>query len=251
MRRSLRVTALSAAVAGALAAAGCGGGGGGEAHEPTSSFGKQTAAQIAEAARGDMGGVRSLTVDGHDAERTFHASLADDGSCVGWVKAGGGTARFIENTQGSFVRGDDTYWLAQASTASDKARVKQALKVWDGRWVRSPRGEADLRTGSYFLPECDFVSFVPALTAADRTLATKGEERTINGVEAVSLVADQSGVTSTMWVATDAPHRVVELTQTGSDAATYELSHYDEPLDITTPDPDEVYDLAAANKKAE
>ena len=54
-----------------------------------------------------------------------------------------------------------------------------------------------------------------------------------------------------MWVATDAPHRVVELTQSGGDAATYKLGDFDEPLDITTPDPDEVFDLAAANKKAE
>ncbi|TCJ21986.1 hypothetical protein [Nocardioides jejuensis] len=249
MTSPLRAAALAAAFLGASVLSSCGGGD--ASHEPTSTFGKQTAAQISEAAKGDMGGVRSLTIDGTAADRTFHASLDDEGNCVGWVKADGGTAKFIENADGSFVRADDAYWLAQASTAADTARVKKALKTWDGRWVRSPRGKDALRTASYFLPECDFASFVPALTAVDRTLATKGEEREIDGVDAVSLVADQSGVTSTMWVATDAPHRVVELTQSGDDAATYKLGDFDEPLDITTPDPDEVFDLAAANKKAE
>ena len=249
MSRSLRVTALSAALLGALTLSGCGDQKG--AHEPTSTFGKQTAAQISEAVRSDMKGVRSVTIDGTTGEAKFHISLADDGSCVGTVEQYGGTAEVIESAAGSFVKADDAYWIgtAEGDAAAEK-KVRKALGTWDGRWVRSPRGTGELATASYFLPQCQFATFVPALTAGDRTLATKGEEREVDGVEAVALTADQGDVQSTMWVSTDAPHRIVRLTQAGSDTV-YAFSHYDEPVSIQTPDPDEVFDLAAANKKAE
>lgn len=239
MRRIPRATALSAALLGVLAASGCGGDDG--PHEPTSAFGKQTAAQISEAARSDMKGVRSVTIDGTTGEEKFHISLADDGSCTGTVEpATGGGAQVVEDASGSYVRGDAAYWKGQATTAADRTRVERALKVWDGRWVKSPR------SGGYLLPQCDFTTFLPVVTSGDRTLARKGEEREVAGVDAVALTADQAGVTSTMWVATDAPHRVVRLAEGDT---VYTFSHYDEPVPIQTPDPAEVYDLAAANKK--
>lgn len=241
MSRTPRLTALSAVLLGALALSGCGDDAG--PHEPTSTFGKQTAAQISEAVRADMKGVRSVTIDGTTRQERFHISLADDGTCTGTVKpTSGGSATVVEDASGSYVRGDAAYWTGQASSDADRARVEQALKVWDGRWVKSPR------SGGYLLPQCDFATFLPLLTSGDRKLATKGDEREIAGVEAVALTADQAGVKSTLWVSTDAPHRVVRLTEPGTDAV-YTLSHYDEPVSIQTPDPAEVYDLAAANKK--
>jgi len=241
MSRTLRVTALSAAMLGALALSGCGDDKG--PHEPTSAFGKQTAAQISEAVRADMKGVRSVTIDGTTKDETFRISLADDGTCTGTVKpATGGEATVIEDASGSYVRGDAAYWTGQASTDADRARVEQALKIWDGRWVKSPR------SGGYLLPQCDFATFLPLLSSGDRQLAVKGDEREVAGVDAVALTADQAGVTSTLWVSTEAPHRIVRLSEEGS-GAVYTLSHYDEPVSITTPDPAEVYDLAAANKK--
>lgn len=241
MSRSLRVTALSAVLLGALAASGCGGDEG--PREPASAFGKQTAAQISEAVRSDMKGVRSVTIDGVTEDETFHLSLADDGTCVGTVEpATGGEAQVIEDASGSYVRGDAAYWKGQASTEADRKRVDQALKAWDGRWVKTPR------SGGYLMFQCDFATFLPQVTSGDRTLATKADEREVAGVDAVALTADQGGVTSTMWVSTEAPHRVVRLTQAGSDTV-YTFSDYDEPVSIQTPDPAEVYDLAAANKK--
>jgi hypothetical protein len=245
MSRPLRVTALSAAMLGALALTGCGGGNGGDdgSHEPTSAFGRQTAAQISEAVRTDMKGVRSVTIDGTTKDATVHLSLADDGSCTGTVEpASGGKASVVEDASGSYVRGDAAYWTGQASTDADRKRVEQALRVWDGRWVKSPR------SGGYLLPQCDFATFLPLLSSGDRKLAVKGDEREVAGVDAVALTADQGGVKSTLWVSTDAPHRIVRLTEAGS-GAVYTLSHYDEPVSIQTPDPAEVYDLAAANKK--
>lgn len=241
MSRTLRVTAVSAVLLGALTLSGCGDDE--DAHEPTSAFGKQTAAQISEAVRSDMKAVRSVTIDGTTGEETFHISLADDGTCTGTVEpAGGGSATVVEDASGSYVRGDAAYWKGQATTDADRTRVEQALKVWDGRGVKTPR------SGGYLLFQCDFATFLPQLTAGDRRLAAKGEEREVAGVDAVALTADQGGVSSTMWVSTDAPHRIVRLTQADT---VYTFSHYDEPVSITTPDPAEVYDLAAANKKAE
>lgn len=243
MRSTLRATALSAVLLGVLATSGCGGEE--ESSEPDTAFGRQTAAQIMSAVRVDMKGVRSLTIEGTWREQEFEVSLADDGTCVGTVEAYGGTAEVVETAEGSYVRGDDAYWLGQASTDAQKKRVEKSLAIWDGRWVRSPRA------GGYLLPQCDFEHFVPLLTTGERKLAVKGEEREIDGVHSIAILADQGGIDSTMWVSTEAPHRVVRLSQTGADAATFSMSDYDEPLSITTPHPDEVYDLAAANKKAE
>jgi hypothetical protein len=240
MSRILRVTALSAAVLGALVTSGCGSDTG--PREPTSAFGKQTAAQISEAVRSDMKAARSVTIDGTTKDEEFRVSLADDGTCTGTIEpATGGKATVVEDVSGSYVRGNAAYWQGQASTDADRKRVDTALKVWDGRWVKSPR------SGGYLLPQCDFATFLPLLTSGDRTLATKGSEREVDGVEAVAIQADQAGVKSTMWVSTDAPHRIVRLTQSGG--TVYAFSQYDEPVSITTPDPAEVYDLAAANKK--
>lgn len=241
MSRTLRATALSAALLGALALSGCGGDT--AAHTPTSAFGKQTAAQISEAVRSDMSGVRSVTIDGTTKDARIHVSLADDGTCTGSVEpTSGGKAQVVEDASGSYVHGDAAYWRGQAATDADRTRVERALKVWDGRWVKSPR------SGGYLLLQCDLKSFLPLLTSGDRTLATKGDERKVDGVEAVALNADQAGVKSTLWVSTEAPHRIVRLTEPSSDAV-YTLNHYDEPVSIQTPDPAEVYDLAAANKK--
>lgn len=242
MRAPLRATGLTAALLGVLATSGCGGDDDGP-REPTSAFGKQTAAQISEAVRSDMKSVRSVTIDGTTEDEDLHLSVADDGTCVGTVEpATGGEAQVIEDASGSYVRGDAAYWKGQASTEAERTRVEQALEIWDGRWVKTPR------SGGYLLLQCDFATFLPQVTSGDRTLATKGDEREIAGVEAVALTADQGGVTSTMWVSVESPHRVVRLTQAGSDTV-YTFSDYDEPVSIQTPDPAEVYDLAAANKK--
>lgn len=241
MRSTLRATALSAVLLGALVTSGCGGED--DTSEPTSAFGRQTAAQIMSAARADMKGVRSLTIEGTWHDQEFHVSLADDGTCVGTMEAYGGTAEVIETVDHSYVRADEAYWLGQAETAEQRKRVEKSLEVWDGRWVRTPRA------AGYFLAQCDFQHFVPLLTTGDRTLAAKGEEREIDGVLSVAVTADQSGIDSTMWVSVEAPHRVVRLSQTGADAATFSITDYDEPVSIQTPDPAEVYDLAAANKK--
>lgn len=241
MRSSLRATAVPVVLLGTLLASGCGE----DADEPTSAFGRQTAAQISAAVRADMKGVRSLTVNGSAEGQEFRVSLADDGTCTGTIEQHGGTAEVVETAEGSYVRADDAFWLGQATTPEEKAKVEKSLEVWDGRWVRTPR------QAGYFLPQCDFEHFVPLLTTGDRKLAVKGDEREVNGVQAVALVAEQGGVTSTLWVSVEAPHRVVQLRDTGAEAATFTVSDYDEPVSITTPDPDEVYDLAAANKKAE
>jgi hypothetical protein len=215
--------------------------------EPASDFGKQTVAEISSAARSDMAGVRSLTIDGTVKDQTFHISLADDGTCVGTVEQYGGTAEVIETVEGSYVRADKAYWLGTVADQGEKGKKKiDQLEAKAGdRWIRTPR-----RVG-YFLPQCDFENFVPVLTSGDAKLATKGEEREIDGQLAVALTADQSAVTSTIWIATEAPHRVLELSEAGLEKTTLRLSNFDEPLDITTPQPDEVFDLEAANKKAE
>jgi hypothetical protein len=220
-----------------------------EEKAPTSDFGQQTVAQIRRTAITDMTGVQSLrirgTVPARDQE--LDVRLTADGSCIGTMDQGEGHAEMVETPESSFVRADPAFWHAQTESAAERTKVDQMLAKVGGGWIRSPR-----RAG-YFNPVCDFSTMLPLLTSGDSKKARKGDEREIDGELAISLVSSEDGITSTSWITTDAPHRVIKLTQTGGeDAATYVISDYDEPVTITTPSPAEVYDLEAAiRQKAE
>ena len=217
-----------------------------EKKEPTSDFGQQTVAQIRRTAITDMTSVRSLRIQAEvpALEQKIDVRLTSDGSCVGTMDQGDGHAEMVETPESSYVRADAEFWDAQAETAEDRVKIDEMLEKVGGGWIRSPR-----RAG-YFNPVCDFATMLPLLTSGDTKKATKGEEREIDGELAISLTSSEDGIISTSWITTAAPHRVVELTQKGDeDAATYTISDYDEPVTITTPSPDEVYDLEAATRQ--
>jgi hypothetical protein len=243
--RAYAATAGLAAVA--LLASGCGSDskpGTSEKTEPQSSFARQTVAEIRSATATDMANIESVTITGDvpEQELTFTVSLDSDGNCTGDIEAGGGKGSVVESASGSFVTGDELFW--NAFVGPEKAA--QMIAVAEDAWVRTPR------EAGYFLPQCDFKVIVPTLTTGDAKAATKGEESEVDGESAVAISSSEGGVTSTAWIATDAPHHLLKLTtKGGKDAGTFTLSGFDEPVDAALPADAKVIDLAPSRQKAE
>jgi hypothetical protein len=209
-----------------------------------SSFGRQTVAQIRSASATDMANIDSVTITGDvpDQEMEFTISLDADGNCVGDVEAGDGKGRVVEAASGSFVTGDELFW--NAFVGPEKA--SQMMAVAEDAWVRTPRG------AGYFLPQCDYKVILPTLTTGDAKAATKGKETEVDGVPAIAISSSEGDVTSTAWIATDAPHYLLKLTtKGGKDAGTFTLSDFDEPVDASLPADAKVIDLAPTRQKAE
>ncbi|RJS45947.1 hypothetical protein [Nocardioides cavernaquae] len=235
--RAYAATACLAVVA--LLASGCGNDQPDKADtaEPQSSFARQTVAEIRSATATDMGSIESFTITGDvpEQEMTFTVSLDSDGNCAGGIEAGGGKGSVVEAASGSFVTGDELFW--NAFVGPEKAA--QMMAVAEDAWVRTPRG------AGYFLPQCDFKVIVPTLTTGDAKAATKGKESEVDGESAVAITSSEGGVTSTAWIATDAPHHLLKLTtKGGKDAGTFTLSDFDEPVDASLPADAKVIDLA-------
>lgn len=243
--RAYAATAGLAAVA--LFASGCGSDAKPDASdkaEPQSSFARQTVAQIRTASATDMDNIESVTITGDvpEQEMKFTVSLDSDGNCAGDIEAGDGKGRVVEAASGSFVTGDELFW--NAFVGPEKAA--QMMAVAEDAWVRTPRG------AGYFLPQCDFKVIIPTLNSGSAKSVTKGKESEIDGEPAVALTSSEDGVTSTAWIATDAPHYLLKLTtKGGKDAGTFTLSGYDEPVDAALPADAKVIDLAPTRQKAE
>jgi hypothetical protein len=126
-----------------------------------------------------------------------------------------------------------------ACAPSDDTCRNQMNEQAGGKWVRTPRSMG------YFAPFCDLDELLDQVLAGDPTSAEKGEETDVEGQRAIALTADVSGGgTSTMWVASDAPHYLLKIeTVGGDDPGVFTFSGYDEPVDVPIPPAEEVIDL--------
>jgi hypothetical protein len=177
-------------------------------------YAHKSAEQIRKDVDFTMAGVGSLRMVGESDGFTFNASADRDGECVASVTVGDGSA--------------DT-----------PAHGRQMNEQAGGKWVRTPRSMG------YFAPFCDLDELLDQVLAGDPTMAEKGEETDVEGQRAIALTADVSGGgTSTMWVASDAPHHLLKIeTVGGDDPGVFTFSGYDEPVDVPIPPAEEVIDL--------
>jgi len=199
-------------------------------------YAHKSAEQIRKDVDFTMAGVGSLRMVGESDGFTFTASADRDGGCVASVTVGDGSADLLEEASGSYVRGDETFW---ANAADTPAHGRQMNEQAGGKWVRTPRSMG------YFAPFCDLDELLDQVLAGDPTSAEKGEETDVEGQRAIALTADVSGGgTSTMWVASDAPHYLLKIeTVGGDDPGVFTFSGYDEPVDVPIPPAEEVIDL--------
>ncbi|QBX55288.1 hypothetical protein EXE58_07345 [Nocardioides seonyuensis] len=162
--------------------------------------------------------------------------IRSDGQCEGEFEMGRGTARFVKDDQGAWIKGDERFWRATLDTPKE-ARVVIALV--GSKWARPP---SDAMLG----PLCDFDqvldTFDPKLF--DDGSVSQGDVEVVGDVETVPVKEKSFGIWTTIWISVAEPHRVVKMiTPSGDDPGRVEFSEFDRELDITPPDEDVVVDL--------
>lgn len=226
--RRTTVAALAAATVAVLA--GCGG----------DDFASRSAPAIQEAAIADMGEVSSLSLEGtftnDGQELAVDLALDDEGSCQGTLGVGDGTAQFISDGGTTWIKADAAFWESNSLSAE---QADQVVALVGDKWAKLPSG------GGAFGGFCDLDQLLDQLeTDDDAPAPEKGDVVEVDGREAIGIVTEQDGETTTTLVATEAPHHILRFEVTGGDEpGALDVSGIDDEVVLDIPPDDEVIDL--------
>ncbi|WP_420031693.1 hypothetical protein ACN2WE_01985 [Streptomyces sp. cg28] len=218
-----------------------------------------SARQLADEAKKELLDATSLHItvaNRSDAERDvrtparFDLRLDEDGNCAGSLRMGvggadGGTVDLVKRGDEVWMKPDATFWKTQVSGGSGAL----AAQLFDGKYMHGTTDDTMLKS---FADTCDLDAFRAQLddgsTDAAQQKLTKGDETKVDGTEVVPLTGRDKGSTVTMYITTDAPHRLVRATEKGSDEdLTMTLTDYDKPVPSATPSPAESVDISKLN----
>lgn len=100
--------------------------------------------------------------------------------------------------------------------------------------------------GDEFGGMCDLESLVAGITDIDWDTVSTGVTTEIDGTPALELIAEDDRGTTRMWVATGRDNYVLKLAREDPGADEFTLGDYNDPVDVSVPDEDEILDLAGA-----
>lgn len=173
-------------------------------------FLQQSPRAIAKTAFAEMQDVDSLRILGSVNTEEYGTARVDirldDADCVGSSDTDDGRMRFIKNSDGAWFNADDEFWRSQSSSRQDAATV---LAAYSGAWVV-------LEEKKEFEELCDVDAILGGfkLDKGDRGNVDAGKIEKIGDADAVALTGRDGKKRSTVWVAVEAPHHVVKMTQT-------------------------------------
>ncbi|WP_353940442.1 hypothetical protein ABII15_01750 [Streptomyces sp. HUAS MG91] len=180
----------------------------------------------------------------------FDLRLDEDGNCAGSLRMGvgganGGTVDLVKRGDEVWMKPDSTFWKTQVGGGAGDL----AAQLFDGKYVHGTTDDEMLKS---FADTCDLDAFRAQLDdgsahAAQQKLS-KGAETEVDGVGVVPLTGSDKGSTITMYITTDAPHRLVKATEKGStENLTMTLTDYDKPVPSATPPASESVDISKLN----
>ncbi|MDT0202528.1 hypothetical protein [Nocardioides sp. AE5] len=235
MRRTLATLAVTALPLGLLA--GCGDDSADDPFEGKSP--EEVQALVIEAMQ-DVESVRMSARMTSDGEALSLVVVLDrDANCDGSIAVDGAKADIKSDGEWAYLRGDEAFWAV--STGSEAAATQLMAMIGD-KWVRGPAAD--------FNDFCDLDGFLEEFNEDPNEEGgfEIGDVEKVEGVDVVKLTKDEpdeeTGDITTMWVAAEAPHRVVKLVAEGGDEpgeATF--SKYNEDVDLDLPADDEWIDL--------
>ena len=169
----------------------------------------QSPRSIAKAGFADMRKVSSMRVLGsvEDKRNGFmRVDLRlDDTDCTGTLDTPDGTIRILRSADGAWFSADDDFWRAKAGGASPQ--VDKIVREYAGKWAVIGKKERPM------LEMCDLDTMLSGFTVeADDTEDTieVGEVEKIGDADAVPVTGQDGKKRVTVWVAVDAPHRVLK-----------------------------------------
>jgi hypothetical protein len=135
----------------------------------------------------------------------------------------------------AYLKGDADFWKQQTGDSA-------AAELLKGKYLKAPSDEPALKAVLLFT---DTGTFADELMKVDGT-ATKGERRTIAGIETIGVTFLSGKDKATMYVATTGKPYPMHLTAASSsaDAGALDFTDYDKPLDLKPPPADQVVDTS-------
>lgn len=214
--------------------------GGDDDTDATNDFAGQKGEAIAEAAKTDMGDLKSarvngsITTDGQAID--LDLQLNSEGDCTGSIGVDGGKAELLGVGGQTWMRPDEAFWSAFAGDSAD-----QLVSLVGDKWVVVP---SDSESFNEF---CDLDGLLEQMLdgkdESDSTYTT-GDTSEIDGDEVVAVDNKDDEGTSTGYVLVDSPHYLVKVEKTeGADSGSVSFSDFDADVDVEAPADDEAIDL--------
>jgi hypothetical protein len=211
-----------------------------------------SARELADRARDNLLGAESVRLEFTDRSEAARDStrqpvsmklaLDRDGNCVGTMRLGadGGSVELVKRGEEVWMKPDGAFWKAQVPGGRGDA----VAELFKNRYIHGTTRDAMLRG---LAGTCDLNTFQKDVATPDApggTPLTKGDERTVDGTKVVPLRGEKDGRDATLYVTSDAPHRLVHATQKGAGTdITLAFKDYDEPVPSKTPAPDDTVDI--------
>lgn len=233
--------------------------------------------EVMERVQEDMGAVSALSIAGEveqdGATRELDLALDENGNYEGTISIDGVEADVLIVDYRLFVQGEEEFWT-KTGLAADAQMAGSLAGMWVGLpggpqegndaagidgtcTVESfmgfvPAGKETVEGGVPAEPKseyggmCDLESFLADFTDADWDAVTKGETTEIDGDPALELIAENEQGTTRMWVSTGQDNHVLKVVREGAEPDEFTLGDYNEPVEVSVPNEDEILDLAGA-----
>jgi hypothetical protein len=211
-----------------------------------------TAQELSDKAKESLRKAKSvhlkLTDDSADARTStteptsMDLALDQDGNCAGSMEMGsdGGSVEIVKRGEEVWMKPDAAFWKTQVPGGQGE----EIAKLFKDRYIHGSTSDAMLKG---MADTCDLGSFQEEVTGdeeAERTLK-KGDETKVDGTKTVPLTYKEDGTTTTLYVTTNSPHRLVKATETGGDEdMTLTFTDYDKPVPSKTPSADDSVEVS-------
>lgn len=227
-----------------LLGTGCGavdsGGGGGASPTPTGNGVADKPAEeilrMATAAFRKAGSVRVKGNGDYDGELyAIDMRIKGGGGGKGTVTVQHNLVEILRIGKDAYLKGDADFWKQQTGNAT-------AAELLKGKYLKAPSDEPELKAILLFT---DVDTFADKLLKVDGG-ATKGERRTVAGVDTIGVTFKSGKDKATLYVATTGKPYPMQLSaaSTTTDAAALDFTEYDKPLELKPPPADLVVDTS-------
>ncbi|MZD09230.1 hypothetical protein GTW43_29740 [Streptomyces sp. SID5785] len=214
-----------------------------------------SAQELADAAEKELTDTTSLhvTVDNRTDDRDQRAParldlrLDEDGNCAGSLVMGtggadGGSVDLVKRGDEVWMKPDTAFWKAQMPGGGGEL----AAELFAGRYVHGTTDDPMLDS---LADVCDLDSVRDELTDASpgtvQENLAKGPPTTVRGTDVVPLTGREQGKDVTLYVTSDAPHRLVRATvRDPGETVVLALADYGKPVPDRTPPADESVDIS-------